>query len=225
MHVVTQASTYAVLMGDLVKSERSEAPSDLHVRFNQAIERQNHARRKLLASPLTITLGDEFQSLVTSFTVAAAIARDIRLELLNAGIDCRFALGAARLTTPLNTQRAWNMMGPGLSATRERLNEKKSNSLYRFVVPEDPVLETLLEASGATLTSIERKWSDVQRRDITALLEGEDVNAIAKRRNVSVHNIYKVRASGDYDLYVIQWHAVHEALAALDRKFEMKGAG
>lgn len=222
--MVLAKTSYAVLMGDLVRSERHASPEDLHARFNAAIDRQNRDCEDDLVSPLTITLGDEFQGLLTSLVAAAHVAREIRLELLGEAIDCRFAFGVVDLKTPLNTERAWNMMGPGLAGTRERLNEKRSASFYRFAIPEDGVLETMLEASGASLTAIERSWTDVQRSDIAALLKGARPAEIAKRRNVSVHNVYKVRGSGDFDLYVIHWNAVQAALAALDKRHQMQGA-
>ncbi len=220
---MTNSVIRAALMGDIVHSERAADPAWLHKTFNAVVDRGN-GRRDGLDSPLTITLGDEFQALATSFVAAASIARDIRLELLELDVECRFAIGVARIDTPVNRDRAWNMMGPGLAATRERLNEKSATNLYRFVLPDDPLLETMIEASGATLTAIERGWSATQRRDIAALLRGEDVAGIARRRNVTVHNIYKVRASGDYDLYRLQWQAVGEALSVLDRRYHMPGA-
>ncbi|WP_010185073.1 SatD family protein [Sphingomonas sp. PAMC 26605] len=209
---------YAALMGDLVRSESSEAIEALHDHFNNAVDRQNDERRPALASPLTITLGDEFQGLMISFLDAVCAARTMRLELLGHGIECRFVIGAVSLRTPLNDQRAWNMMGPGLGAARAKLNDKRSSSLYRFSFPTDPLLERLLDAIGASLTAIERRWTETQRSDVLAALEGLSATDIAAQRNVSVHTVYKVQRSGELDLYMTQWHAVREALAAMDRK-------
>jgi hypothetical protein len=216
--------TYAILMGDLVTSERHANPASLYDRFNDAIARANVDHAADLASPLTITLGDEFQGLATSLVAAAFIARTIRYRLMDADIDCRFSIGLAALATPLNTDRAWNMMGHGLAAARERLDEKRANNLYRFSLPNQAALETLLEASGATLTAIERKWSDIQRRDIVALLAGEVIDDVAARRNVTTKNIYKTRAAGDYDLYLTQWDAIRTALRTLDECQGLPGA-
>lgn len=210
--------SYAALMGDLVRSESSEAIDELHDHFNNAVDRQNDERRPALASPLTITLGDEFQGLMLSFREAAFAARAMRLELFGNGIECRFVIGAVSLRTPLNDKRAWNMMGPGLSAARAKLNDKRASSLYRFSFPNDPLLERLLDAIGAGVTAIERRWTETQRSDVLAALDGLSATDIAARRNVSVHTVYKVQRSGELDLYQTQWHAVHEALAAMDRK-------
>lgn len=209
----------AVLMGDLVDSERSASTAELHARFNDTVERHNEIYSGLLLSPLTITLGDEFQGLTNSLVSAVHLAREIRYDLMAKSIDCRFAVGVFDLQTPLNAEKAWNMMGPGLAGTRAKLNDKRSNNRYRFDILGQPVLETMLEASGATLTAIEQSWTDTQRLYIQALLKGATPNEIAKHRNVSVHNIYKVRSSGSFDLYVIQWNAINEALAKLDDLF------
>ena len=204
-------------MGDLVHSERSGAVAALHEVFNAAVERQNQERRDVLASPLTITLGDEFQGLATSLAAAGPMVRDMRLELLGQGIDCRFAIGIVGLKTPLNTQRAWNMMGSGLAETREKLEEKRTTTLYRFAFAEARLIECLLEALGAGLTAIERRWTPQQRQDIAATLAGASAAEIAERRKVSAHSVYKVRASGEFDLYASHWKAIDGALAQLDR--------
>lgn len=217
-------TSFAVLMGDLVGSERNPDPAMLHKRFNAAIDRQNDVLAGDMVSPLTITLGDEFQGLLSSLVAAAQAAREIRFELLNENIDCRFSIGSVNLKTPLNHERAWNMMGPGFASTRERLSEKRSPSRYRFSIPKDDVFEALLEASGASLTAIERSWSEAQRNDIIKLLAGASVAEVAHARNVSVHNVYKVRNAGEFDLYVIQWDAIHKALTELDRRYELPGA-
>lgn len=209
-------------MGDLVASTDSGSTTTLHETFNHAISRQNKASRTQLISPLTITLGDEFQGLIRTLSEGASIMREIRIALLRAGVDCRFALGTTQIETPVNRKRAWNMMGPGLSETRSKLNEKRPGMLYRFSLASDKSLESALEAIGATLTSIERSWTKKQLHDITELLLGKSVEDIARLRNVSAHSVYKVRNSGDFDLYNIQWSALMEVLSSLDNKMSLK---
>lgn len=222
--MMTSLSRFAVIMGDIVDSEKHTDTLHLHTDFNAAIDRQNEALGADIVSPLTITLGDEFQGLVNSLLVAANAAREIRFELMQRNIDCRFVIGIVELKTRVNHERAWNMMGPGFARARQRLNEKRSPNRYRFSVLQDVFLETMLEAIGATVSAVERRWSDAQRDDIIRLLQGASVAEVAHARNVSVHNVYKVRSAGDFDLYVIQWNAIHEALKRLDHHFELPGA-
>lgn len=214
----------AVLMGDLVDSERHDDPQRLHADFNAAIDSQNALLAAAIASPLTVTLGDEFQGLLQSLVAAARAAREIRFDLMRRAVDCRFVIGLVDLKTALNRERAWNMMGPGFAAARERLGEKRSGNHYRFSVPQDALLETLLEAIGASLTAIERNWSKAQRDVVIALLEGASIAEVARARDVGIPNVYKVRSAGDYDLYTTEWNAVQQALGALDHRYGLPGA-
>jgi hypothetical protein len=212
---------YAVIMGDLVASEAASSIEQLHKEFNRSVRTQNKQQRKQLLSPLTITLGDEFQGITTSLATAWSIVRAIRFDLLTRNVDCRFAIGMIQLRTPLNPRNAWNMMGPGLSMTRDRLNERKAYTRYNFVLPGEPHAEAVLEALGAGLTAIERRWTNQQLHDIKASLEGLSPVEIAQRRNVTAHTIYKVRSSGEFDTYLLQWSAVAEALKRLDERYAM----
>jgi len=206
-------------MGDLVLSQMSSSFEKLHIAFNEAIERQNRIERHALVSPLTITLGDEFQGLSKTLVDGLSMVRGLRLQLLTEHVECRFAIGVVEIQTPVNVDRAWNMMGPGLAQTREKLNEKRSDTCYRFALADHPAIESTLDALGAGLTAIERRWTITQLEDISASLAGATAHEIAKRRNVSAHSVYKVRNSGEFDLYVYQWHAISEALAHLDRLY------
>ncbi|MBR9766390.1 MAG: hypothetical protein GYB53_23475 [Rhodobacteraceae bacterium] len=212
---------HAVLMGDIVQSERALSARALHAAFNTAIDAQNATHAGALASPLTITLGDEFQGLTRSLSSALPILRALRFRLKAEGIDCRFVLGAVRLQTAVNPERAWNMMGPGLARAREKLQLKTPVTLYRFSLPEAAGTETLLEALGAGMTAIESDWTDRQRQDIEALLSGLTPKALAARRGVGVHSVYKVRSSGHFDAYDMQWQALEQALGTLDAELGM----
>jgi len=214
----TNGQRYAVVMGDLVRSESSLPIELLHERFNQAVDHQNLEHAAKLISPLTITLGDEFQGLTHTVTQAIEIARGLRLELLAEKIDCRFVIGTVEIKSPLNSSKAWNMMGPGLARARKKLNQKKADQFYRFSIAEAPVTEVLLDAIGVGLSTIERSWTDQQRDDISALIGGLSPNELSQRRNVSVHSIYKVRSSGDFDAYTLQWNAVNKALSEFEKQ-------
>ncbi|MDT3721428.1 SatD family protein [Pseudomonas oryzihabitans] len=211
-----KAQTFAVLMGDLVHSEGAADVATLHRAFNESVAQHNRHYAADLASPLTITLGDEFQGLLTSLDAAARLLRAMRLDLLQRAIDCRFVLGLVEIETAVNREQAWNMMGPGLSRARHKLNEKPAISRYGFSLSKEPLLETALEALGVGLTVIESGWTQRQLSDIAALLGGQAVAALAEQRRVSVKSIYKIRTSGHFDAYVHQWNAMLEVLAALD---------
>lgn len=207
---------HAVIMGDLVASERADSRRDVHRRFNAVIDRLNDERRTALASPLTITLGDEFQGLALELGAAMRIARAVRFALMADDLDCRVLVGRVTIETPVNPDRAWNMMGEGLARARERIDRKRDTSLYLFSVPGAVTHEVNLTAMGAGLTAIERRWTRQQREDVLASLAGETAEETARRRGVGLHSVYKVRAAGQHDAYLMLWAAIDNTLATID---------
>jgi hypothetical protein len=213
-------STYAVLMGDIVGSERAPSPRAIHKTFNKVVANANELRRQHIASPLTITLGDEFQGLLTALVHAWDTAVALRLELLSAGIPCRFVVGVATLKTPLNRKEAWNMMGTGLSAARNKLNDKRTASAYRFSLPDAPVEELLLDTVGDALTQVEVAWTPTQLEYYSKVRAATRGNAeVARKLGVSARSLYKVLHAGRVDVHKRQVQAVRSALARLDERY------
>lgn len=212
-------SRLAVLMGDIVMSRSAQSTEALHQAFNEVVEQSNRSWRADIVSPLTITLGDEFQGLLSTLGRGFALMRAMRLDLLERGVDCRFALGAATIETPVNPDRAWNMMGPGLSETRALLNDKSDPSAYRFSLPDALLLQAALNTQGYTMTYVEGLWTETQRRYFTRMLSrGDTTNAqVAESLDVSARNLYNVLRAGHRDLYERQIEAIRRTLEALDK--------
>jgi hypothetical protein len=213
-------SSYAVLMGDIVGSERAPSVPAVHRTFNKAVSNANELYADHIASPLTITLGDEFQGLLTAFVHAWDTAVALRLELLVAGIPCRFVVGVATLKTPLNRKEAWNMMGTGLSAARDKLNDKRTTSAYRFSFPDAPVEELLLDTVGDALTQVEDAWTPTQLEYYSKSRAAKRGNAdVARKLGVSARSLYKVLHAGRADVHRRQLQAIRSALTQLDERY------
>jgi hypothetical protein len=209
------------VMGDLIGSEAQPDRQRLHRLFNAAVEAENRRQRAQLTSPLTITLGDEFQGLTSSLASALELTRHLRLSLLAQGVECRFAIGRVRLSSPVNRERAWNMMGQGLAETRERLNDKAAGAAYRFYLGEeaDPLLERLMEGVGRGLTHLERGWTARQRTVMLALMgENHTIEAVSVDLKVTARTIYKVRDAAGFEAYRAWWTDLNAAALALDKK-------
>lgn len=210
------AGTYAVIMGDLVGSETASSRATLHRTFNAVVEAANAQHDAALVSPLTITLGDEFQGLAGDLSAAMRVARHVRLALMMQDVACRVLVGEVTIDTPLNRDRAWNMMGEGLARARTMLDRKRDTSLYLFSLDRRAGQERNLTAMGAGLTVIERRWTKQQRGDIVAAVGGENAEDTARRRGVSTHSVYKVRASGNLDAYLLLSDAISNTLSEID---------
>jgi hypothetical protein len=214
---------YAIVMGDLVRSEMAGRPRILHQRFNDAVADANATFKQAIVSPLTITLGDEFQGLCRTLTDGLAVIHHMRIRLLCVGIECRFVLGHAKLDTPVNRTKAWNMIGSGLADAREKLNDKRNPNAYRFAFPDMPVYERLMDAIGYSLTLVERDWTDTQLRYIS-LLEAPDESAerLAKRLRITARSVFKVLNAANATFHAKQREALVVGAQELDKRWGLQ---
>lgn len=212
---------YAVLMGDLVGSSRAE-PKALHASFNGCIEDANRVYAGAIASPLTITLGDEFQGLATSLGKAFELDHFIRIRLLGEHVESRVLLGDVVIETGVNPAKAWNMMGAGLAEARRKLGDKKDANRYRFSFPDNEELELLLDAVGRSLTETEAGWTDTQLKYVTRILAAGDESRsrTAKALGISQNSLYKVLRSAGYRFYSEQLETVRRVLRLEDDRLE-----
>ena len=221
--MVTQGSQLAVLMGDIVGSERARSVRTVHRAFNQAVVSANERHADTLRSPLTITLGDEFQGLLGTLVGAWSVAAELRLGLLAADVQCRFVIGTTRLETPLNAREAWNMMGSGQAAARDKLNDKRTTNAYRFSLPDEPIIEPLLDAAGDSLTEVELGWTRTQREYYTKVHEASDTNAeTARSLGVTPRSLYKVLHAARADFHRRQSAIIRRALTSLDERYGLQ---
>lgn len=210
------ARPQVVLMGDIIGSRKLPDAAGVASRFAAVVDQANLAFLPAIASPLTITLGDEFQGITAGYRAAFEIANRLRLTLLQDGIACRFCLGAARLVTPLNPERAWGMSGPGLAEVRTRLNTKNDLTAYQFVLPPGATGAELLEAVAIGLTLVEEGWTPGQRDAVLSALQGETADAMAARLKVTPRAIRKQLQGADNLRYQHLRAAVLGELSRLD---------
>lgn len=216
-------ATYAVLMGDIVGSERAPSVRAMHRAFNAAVDAANDAYAGSIASPLTITLGDEFQGLLRGLARAWDVALDLRMRLLLADLSCRFVIGTAELQTPLNKALAWNMMGAGLAAARDKLNDKQTQNAYRFSLHGEPILETLLDAVGDSITQVERHWTPTQLEYYAKSRAAQDTQEkLARKLRISPRSLYKVLRAARADFHKRQSAVVRTALLGLDERYGLQ---
>lgn len=211
----------AVLMGDIVMSRQSEDLFEVHKAFNREVSRINNQITEDILSPLTITLGDEFQGLVVNLQTAFSYAMLLRHALLMQDVNCRFVVGVVEIQTKVNKEIAWNMMGPGLAEARDALNNKENPNCYRFSLGTEAPIEILLNSVGMSLSSIESKWTYTQLAYISELLDQRDLTKreLSKKLRISENTLYKSLRSADFQLYEEQTLAVLAVLRLLDQSY------
>ncbi len=117
-------------MADIINSRRKNS-SLLMQQFKDIVSSVNKVKSENLISPLTITLGDEFQGLTNTIENGIKTIFDIEEIILDKQYDfkLRYVLLYGQIDTEINTSIAYEMLGEGLTNARRDINSLKKNGL------------------------------------------------------------------------------------------------
>ncbi|WP_187774957.1 SatD family protein [Pedobacter sp. BS3] len=135
-------------MADIIKS-RDLNQERLINSFKQSVDRINTSCKKNIQSPLTITLGDEFQGVMTDLSgaVNTILALEEDMVVTAVPFKLRYVLMEGKIETPINSKIAYGMLGPGLTQARETLNNlKETPQRFNFVLTNQELSGILNEA-------------------------------------------------------------------------------
>lgn len=198
-----ETNAYAILMADIIKSRRADARvliSDL----KKLVELMNQKWSGTLLSPLTITLGDEFQGVIRDMksAVEMIIAMEEMVVTHGLQIKLRYVLNYGIIETPLNAERAYEMLGPGLTEAREKLEFIKTNRNRFFVMNAGQAMQTqmindLLQIYGKYIDD----WSVKDLYFVAAFLNLKDYKRVAEVTGINVASAWKRKKSLNIDEY------------------------
>jgi len=134
---------YFILMADVIDSRRAQQEI-LMEQLKKVVVTTNRIAKHKIISPLTITLGDEFQGVMDDLTSALDVMMEIEEGIINnkASFKLRYVLLEGKIETPINTNIAYEMLGSGLTETRNYLSSLKSSD-DRFHVKIKNVKQSL----------------------------------------------------------------------------------
>src|SRR6478736_1781654 len=193
---------YIALIGDIVSSKqltkRDAFQKDLATSLGTLSE-----RKPKLASPYTITLGDEFQAVYKS-------ADNLFLDIFSILADiypteARFGVGVGELTTPINPKQALGMDGPAFHRARESINGLKKSG-YLIGLQGEPhaqgpefdhwkLLNHLLNFVSHKVGA----WEKNRLRIMRGLLQEQSVSELERELGVSNVAVYKNINAGALD--------------------------
>lgn len=185
-----------VLMADVVGSSQRNAKA-LMESFKAAVMLANRTHKSEILSPLTITLGDEFQGVVKDTMAAVKII--IMLEeyflTLKKPIKLRYVVNEGAIDTKLNQQKAYEMLGPGLTEARQHLLSMKTSKLRFNVTLKNQSLAESLQLMFILFQGIVDRWTPAQQKVVAAFLELHDYRAVAERLKKDATTVWRRRRS------------------------------
>ena len=171
-----------ILMADIIES--SGKPGDsLMQTFKTEVKKVNKAFSEDIMSPLTITLGDEFQGVVKDMPAAVAIIFHLDQSLLRSdpGFKMRYVINYGVIETPVNGETAYEMLGEGLTKARLMLGRLKSTSHEVAVEGLEDKTTSTLNMAFELYRSFYNAWTGDDRVVAALFLEHADYRVVARK--------------------------------------------
>jgi hypothetical protein len=172
---------YIILMADIIGS-RTGDQVQLIAHFKELVATINEKNKHRLVSPLTITLGDEFQGIIQSIADAVTIVLDLEEALIrsNANFKLRYVIVEGLIETPINAEIAYGMMGDGLTRARKYLENIKKEDARFFIWLKDQAQKNALNNLFIALQDLISGWNiERDHRLIMAFLAYRDYKRVA----------------------------------------------
>ncbi|MBD1395129.1 SatD family protein [Mucilaginibacter glaciei] len=203
---------YVIIMADIINS-RDENQAALMLAFKKLVSDVNESRKDILVSPLTITLGDEFQGVMDRIEDAVKVIFDLEEAIIKNGSDfkLRYVVVEGLIETPINKEIAYGMLGDGLTRARKYLENLKKEDLRFFFWLKDQQQKNALINVFTAFQDIVDDWNP--ERDfylVTAFLAFGDYKRVAmelqkerslmwkRKKNLKINAYFALKEVANY---------------------------
>ncbi|MEM7107082.1 MAG: SatD family protein [Bacteroidota bacterium] len=177
---MSQANSHYILMSDIIDSSSKQGDS-LMKAFKNVVAHVNREFSKQILSPLTITLGDEFQGVVSDLKAAIDIIFYLDEEVLDhtPTFSLRHVVNYGFIQTPINPTNAHEMLGDGLTQARRVLNQIKSTHADVVIIGLDAEVSHKLKLAFELYRSLYNDWTKKDRKIAYLFLKHNDYRTVA----------------------------------------------
>lgn len=198
------------VIGDIVQSKDISRRDAFQRKLTTTLKALGHEKGSGLASPFTITLGDEFQAVYRS---AAGLWGDLATVLTALHpTQVRFGIGVGELTTKLNPKQALGMDGPAFHRARAAITALKEGAGRFRIVGEHEEDWALANHSLAFVSHHLAGWGRNRLEILAALLQGRTVSEFEAELSISKVAIYKNINAACLTEVAALWHEIARAL-------------
>lgn len=198
---------FVALIGDIRESRNLESRKDTQDKLKRILNEINQKYSDDITSKFLITLGDEFQGLLSHGKNLVNIIQEIKMRLYP--VEIRFGIGIGKITTEINTDMALGADGPAYYYARNAINLLKDNEKKNKKVISDIYIEAenkkevmLINTIFELMKVIEQDWTEKQRVIIWDMIQNQDTQKnIAIRNGVTQPSVNKMLSKGNYYVY------------------------
>ena len=186
-----------ILMADIINS-RAQPSQELLKSFKELVLAVNTNFSNELLSPLTITLGDEYQAIVKEIKDAVRMLIFIEEFGIHHRLDfkLRHVLKEGEVETEINKQIAHGMLGSGLTEARAALQELKRTDNRFWIELENQSSTDLLNHAFHLFQSIIDEWRPSMDYELVSrFIQERDYKLVAKQVGKTRSQVWKRQKS------------------------------
>ncbi len=191
-----------ILMGDVVGSSSLDS-TFVQESLGEMVQAMNRDHKASILSPLTITLGDEFQGICADSVQGVILLMDFELYRLEHQLPYKmhFVLLEGSVDTEINTETAYGMLGSGLTDARELLSSKKRDRNRFETELEDRFISKQIKRLFSVLDGISEAWKVADFPLILDMLNEPNNQLVADQHQKTRAQIWKRRKTLQVELY------------------------
>ncbi len=183
-----------ILMADVIDSRKINSKTVANA-LAKIVTETNATFEKVIISPLTITLGDEFQGIISTPEAIIEIILHIEEQLIinECPFKLRYASNTGKIDTAINKKIAYGMIGEGLTQTRTILNnaKKADERFFLFSGIKGDVLNKLF----IVFSSFVDGWKQKDFKTLKLFFNDNDYKKVALLNNYTASAMWKKRKS------------------------------
>lgn len=194
---------YTVIIGDLINSKQLSQRDTVQDKLKKTLESINQKYSEDIAADFMITLGDEFQGLLSRSTHLLEII--LTIEKVLSPVSLRFGVGIGEVNTQIQRQKTAEIDGPAYHHARQMITVMKDRESQYNNVPTNILIDSqsntdpLVNSTLAVCFALKSKWTDRQIEIINAYEENnENQYQTAKYLNIAQPNVSKTLSVTKY---------------------------
>lgn len=220
-------TNYIAFIGDIIQSKQVADRLELQESINKSFETIHNQYPDLIQSKFTLTLGDEFQALLTPSEGIFKLLDHLEMLI---PVSFRFGLGYGSLTTDFDKEVSIGADGPAYWYAREAINiihdQNWSGKTKGYVVTKDDKFDRTINNLLLLSDTLKDEWTDLQRKTFEQMLSKEiytdDFNQkeFADALGISASSLSKRLNTGNIKIYLHSRNTMGYLLEEFDESIE-----
>ena len=177
-----------------VLNSRENNQKNLIEDFRNCTTYINNKYKKNILSPLTITLGDEFQGVIKNLSNSIKIIVELEEFIIknNFPMKLRYVLYFGEIETEINSNIAYEMLGNGLTDSRRIINNMKEKDSRFYIDTKEESKNSILNNGFNIFQNIVDKWKIEKDYEIIySLIEFKDYKIVSEKLNKNRSLVWK----------------------------------